>query len=167
MQRYLMVVFTITIVFAAVLFSADAALARVPKLMEFDSMVGVPQGLTGGENPIRGINGGGLPWSIGPSYGILKADGRLGILVNDLVFAAGPNAGKNTVANFKAVVSCLQEDGSAVNVSTGLFPATVASATDPGGDAVIQAQLVLPQTCIAPIIFVTSPGGAWFATTGK
>jgi len=25
----------------------------------------------------------------------------------------------------------------------------------------------LPQPCIAPIVFVTSPTGAWFAATGK
>ena len=37
-------------------------------------------------------------WAIGPSYGELKASGRLEIVVNDLVFAAGPNVGKNTVA---------------------------------------------------------------------
>jgi len=26
--------------------------------------------------------------------------------------------------------------------------------------------LELPQPCIAPIVFVTSPGGAWFSITG-
>jgi hypothetical protein len=35
-----------------------------------------------------------------------------------------------------------------------------------GGNAEIEAQLTLPQPCIAPLIFVTSPGGAWFAATG-
>lgn len=52
-------------------------------------------------------------------------------------------------------------------VMTDPFPASVATATDPGGDAKIEAKLVLPQPCIAPLVFVTSPGGAWFATTGK
>ena len=30
----------------------------------------------------------------------------------------------------------------------------------------ISDTIVLPQPCIAPIVFVTSPGGAWFAATG-
>lgn len=36
--------------------------ARETNIMEFDTMVGVPSGLTGAQSPIRGINGGGLPW---------------------------------------------------------------------------------------------------------
>ena len=31
------------------------------KIIEFDTMVGLPQAFTGTQNPIRGINGGGLP----------------------------------------------------------------------------------------------------------
>ena len=46
------------------------------------------------------------------------------------------------------------------NVTTGDFPATTA------GDAEIEAAIELPSPCIAPIVFVTSPGGAWFAVTG-
>jgi hypothetical protein len=34
------------------------------------------------------------------------------------------------------------------------------------GDARIEARLVLPNPCIAPIVFVTSPTGSWFAVTG-
>jgi hypothetical protein len=34
------------------------------------------------------------------------------------------------------------------------------------GNAKVEAQLTLPQPCIAPIVFVTSAGGAWFAATG-
>jgi len=50
---------------------------------------------------------------------------------------------------------------------TGLFPATTGAAAEGGGNADIEADLVLPQPCIAPIVFVTSPTGAWFATTGR
>ena len=32
--------------------------------------------------------------------------------------------------------------------------------------AFIRAMVTLPQPCIAPIIFVTSPGQGWFAVTG-
>ena len=34
------------------------------------------------------------------------------------------------------------------------------------GDAEIEAKLDLPNPCIAPIIFVTSPTGSWFSVTG-
>jgi hypothetical protein len=34
------------------------------------------------------------------------------------------------------------------------------------GDSKIEATLDLPEPCIAPIVFVTSPGAAWFAATG-
>jgi hypothetical protein len=34
------------------------------------------------------------------------------------------------------------------------------------GDAKIEAQLTLPEPCVAPIAFVTSPAGSWFAVTG-
>jgi hypothetical protein len=61
-------------------------------------------------------------------------------------------------------VSCLTIDGNGnvatSNVSTGLFPAT------PAGDAEIEERLQLPQTCFAPLVFVTFPTEAWFAMTG-
>jgi hypothetical protein len=96
----------------------------------------------------------------------LKVNGHLEIAVAGLVFADGPNAGSNTIPSFRAVVSCLTSDGSVVNVSTPAFPATTGTALSGGGNAVFEGDLTLPQPCIAPIIFVTSPGIAWFATTG-
>jgi hypothetical protein len=108
-----------------------------------------------------------LPWAIGASRGELYASGKLVVKVQGLVFSAGPNAGSNTVPNFRAIVSCLKSDGSVENVTTGLFPATLGPAAQGGGTAKIEANLTLPQPCIAPIVFVTSPGGAWFAATGQ
>jgi hypothetical protein len=35
------------------------------------------------------------------------------------------------------------------------------------GDAEIGAKVTLPSPCFAPIVFVTSGGGAWFAATGR
>ena len=93
--------------------------------------------------------------------GELSASGHLELSVEGLVLAAGANAGTNPIASFRAVVSCLDATGVAVNIPTGLFPA---SAT---GDADIEADVVLPQPCLAPIVFVTSPGQAWFAITGN
>jgi hypothetical protein len=93
----------------------------------------------------------------------LRADGRLHVDVEGLVFAAGPNQGTNTIPAFKAIISCQTIDnGSATvsNISTGLFPASTT------GDAEVDARVSLPSPCIAPIVFVTSPTGAWFAATG-
>lgn len=143
------------------------AAANESKILEFDSMVGLPLAYTGSQNPIRGINGGGLPWEIDLTYGELKASGKLEISVQGLVFSAGPNTGRNTIPFFRAIVSCLTSDGGVVNVTTDPFPATIGTASAGGGNSEIEAMLTLPQPCIAPVVFVTSPGGAWFATTGQ
>ncbi len=147
--------------------SVSTATAKESKIMEFDTMVGVPDAFTGTKSPIRGINGGGLPWMLTSAKGELKASGKLEIEVNGLVFAAGPNTGSNTVANFGVTVSCLTSDGGIANIPAGLFPATLGPASAGGGNAKIEAKVELPQPCIAPIVFVTSPGGAWFAATGN
>jgi len=145
--------------------------AGTAKILEFGTMVGVPRPYTGSTNAIRGVPGGGLPWVVDSAKGELKADGRIEVEVEGLVFdpndpgtiAAGV-AGRNTVPNFKAIVSCLSTDagGAAitVKVSTGLFPA------DATGDSSIEDTVTLPEPCIAPIVFVTSPTGSWFAATG-
>ena len=148
------------------------AAAAQPKIMEFDSMVGVPRPYTGATNAIRGIPGGGLPWVIGFSSGELTANGQLELKVSGLVLdptdpavIASGRAGTNPIPNFKAIVSCLSKDTAGspqtINVSTGLFPANSA------GNARIEETLSLPSPCIAPIVFVTSPTGSWFAATGK
>ena len=143
------------------------AAARDPKILEFNTMVGIPQAFTGTQNPIRGINGGGLPWTIASAQGELSTSGKLEIQVQGLVLATGPNAGKNPIASFRAIVSCLKSDATPENVTTDPFPATTGAASAGGGDAKIEANLTLPQPCIAPIIFVTSPTGSWFAATGN
>jgi len=153
---------------AALLVVAPAALAG-DKVLEFESMAGVVRPYTGAANAIRGVNGGGLPWVIRVGKGEVKADGRIEVKVRGLVLAddpAVPPARRlvNPIPNFRAVVSCLSVDAAGlavtVNVTTGDFPATT------GGDSEIEAALELPSPCIAPIVFVTSPGGAWFAATG-
>lgn len=149
--------------------SAPAASARDLRLVQFNTMVGVPQALTGtaSAGPLRGINAGGLPWMLGSAQGYLTASGRLKIEVQGLVLAAGVNAGSNPIPSFRGLVSCVQSDGTFDNILTGNFPATTGPASAGGGDSDIEAQVTLPQPCIAPIIFVTSPGGAWFAAAGN
>jgi hypothetical protein len=145
---------------------APLATAKPHQILEFDTMVGVPQALTGATNAIRNVPGGGVPWTIGSARGELTVSGHLEIRVRGLVFAAGPNVGKNTVTSFRAIVSCLDSNAAVVNVASAAFPATTGPAEDGGGDADIEVDLTLPQPCIAPIIFVTSPGLSWFASTG-
>ena len=148
--------------------SVSNAIAKGPKVLKFNSMVGVPQGLTAAQSqvPLRGINGGGIPWAIGEASGELRASGHLKISVQGLVLAAGANAGSNPVASFRAIVSCVNSDGTFTNLLTDAFPATTGPASAGGGNAEIETDVALPQPCIAPIVFVTSPTGSWFATTG-
>jgi len=146
--------------------SAAIVTAKAPKILEFDTMVGTPQAFTGATNAIRGVPGGGLPWALASGTGELTASGHLEVKVRGLVLAAGGNTGSNPIASFRAIVSCLDADAGVVNVQTDAFPATTGPASAGGGNAKIEANLSLPDPCIAPIVFVTSPGGAWFAVTG-
>jgi hypothetical protein len=141
------------------------------KILEFDTMVGVPRPYTLAANAIRGVPGGGLPWVVDSAKGELQVDGRIEVQVEGLVIDPDDPAaidagvaGTNPVPNFKVIVSCLSKDatGAAItaNVSTELFPA------DAAGNSTIEDTVSLPEPCIAPIVFVTSPGGAWFAASG-
>jgi len=135
-----------------------------PTILRFDTMAGVTPPYTGNTNPIRGINGGGLPWVISTGKGVVKPDGTLRVRVRGLVIPVAPFNGTNPATTFRAIVSCLSIDtaGNAVttNVQTDPFPANTL------GDSDIRAKVDLPHPCIAPIIFVASPGGAWFSATG-
>jgi len=139
------------------------------KVLDAKTLAPVTEPYTGGTNAIRGLSGGGLPWEIDEATADLRASGRLRVEVQGLVLARRAPVpvglqGTNPIAQFKAVVSCLTTtDGAATttNVSTALVPASVT------GDAEIKAAIELPSPCFAPIVFVTSPGGAWFAVTGR
>ena len=139
-------------------------------ILKFDTMTPVTGPYVGGTNPIRTVPGGGLPWIITAGTGSLKSDGHLLVHVRGLVLADRPPVpaglqGTNPVPDFRAIISCqsIGADGTATvaNVSTAQFPASTA------GDADINATVSLPSPCIAPVVFVTSPGGAWFAATGS
>lgn len=169
MKKLLLVSLSMILLSAFFARSASSVTAQEPKLLEFDTMVGVPSTLTGAQASaaFRGVNAGGLPWTLTSARGELKAGGKLEVEVQGLVFAAGANIGRNTVASFRAIVSCIGSDGLPHNVSTDPFPATTGLATEGGGNASIEAMIPLPQPCFAPIVFITSPGGNWFAVTGN
>jgi len=154
----------------AIALAAPVALAGRPhSILEFDTMVGVPAGLTGAQSnaSLRGLNGGGIPWTLTRAKGSLDSEGNLKIEVEGLVLASGGNAGTNPISSFRGLVSCVNADGTFANILTAGFPATTGAATAGGGDSDIEATVSLPSPCIAPIVFVTSPGGSWFAATGN
>src|SRR5688500_4149957 len=160
-MKKIFLVTMITLLVLSTSFFARSATAKEAKILEFDTMVGVPAALTGTQSqaPLRGINGGGIAWTIASASGELTASGKLEINVQGLVLAAGANAGSNPSATFRGLVSCVKSDGSFQNILTDPFPATTGPASSGGGNAKIEANVSLPQPCIAPIIFVTSAGG--------
>jgi hypothetical protein len=165
--------FTLVLALAGVLLllqSSFVAAKGGSTILEWQTMVGVPQAFTGQTNKalIRDVPGGGIQWRLDLGKGELSRNGHLEIKVRGLVLAAGANAGSNPVGVFRGLVSCLNDSATpaVVNVSTGDFTATTGPASAGGGNADIEADLNLPSPCIAPIVFVTSGGGAWFAATG-
>jgi hypothetical protein len=138
------------------------------KVLDAKVLAAVSEPYTGMTNPIRGVSGGGLPWVIGDASADLRADGRLHVKVEGLVLARRAPVplnvqGTNPVAQFGAVVSCLTTVGGAAttaNLATTLVPASSA------GDAKLNTAVDLPSPCFAPIVFVTTPGGAWLAVSG-
>ncbi|GAA2758363.1 hypothetical protein [Actinopolymorpha rutila] len=167
-RRLALLVASVLAVFL-VLPMAAASAGGGRKLLSFDELAPVTEPYTGAGNAIRGVPGGGLPWEIGSTHGDLRSDGRLQVRVEGLVLARRApvpveRQGTNPAPAFKAVVSCLstsQGVATTVNLATASAPAT------PDGDATIKDRIDLPSPCIAPIVFVTSPDGAWFAVTGQ
>ncbi len=178
MRKVISIVLAAAIVAITAFISQPALQVQADKpavILQFSTMVGVLTPYTGSTNPIRGIHGGGLPWVIRSAQGNLNAAGELEVKVRGLVLADDPSVPANLretnpVAMFKVIASCLSVDaaGSAVtvNVSTATFPATTGPEDRGGGNASIETHISLPKPCIAPILFVTSPTGAWFAATG-
>ena len=162
MKRLVVLLSLVGVVGLGVVFAAMAG-GNSAQVLKFERMAPVAAPFTGATNPIRGINGGGVPWSIESGSGFLRADGRLHIEVQGLII---PARGNNPVSAFRGVVNCLTPDSptNGVNLVTEPFPATTT------GDSTIDATVDLSETCVAPIVFVTNgtgpPPGAWFATTG-
>jgi hypothetical protein len=131
-------------------------------ILAFKTMVPVTGPYVGMTNPIRTVPGGGLAWKIENASGELMVSGRLRVRTRGLVLV---NTGTNPVPMFRAIVSCQSIDSKGeadvVNISTDAFQA------DADGNSQADTKVELPNPCVAPIVFVTSPGGAWFAATGS
>lgn len=165
---------TIAVPNAALLVNSGSAL-----IMKFDTLTPVDGSLAESANTVRGLTGGGLPWSIESGSGSLSCDGHLVVRIRGLVLAPHPEVpaslqGTNPFPAFRIVVSCLRAGGNGAlaggngalavaNVSTGDFEASS------GGHSEIAARVSLPHPCIAPIVLVTGPSGTdgWLALTGR
>lgn len=136
--------------------TAVASAHEAHPIVQFTSMSTVTPAEVGTTND-RGIVAGGKPWAITSGTGELDSDGTLHVSVTGLVIPVAPFNGRNPVASFGATVSCITSHHTIVNIPAGLFP------TNPAGNATIDATVSLPHPCTQAIVFVTSPGGAWFA----
>ena len=161
-MKKLMTVLAAVVTVAAIGVTVAVSSGDGRTVLKFETMAPVVPPYTGPTNAIRGVNGGGVPWKLASAEGKLRADGRLSIEVEGLVLVS---TGANPSPTFRGVVSCLSSDATGtpttVNVSTDAVPATST------GDAEIDARVALPSPCFAPIVFVTSGGGNWFAVTGR
>jgi hypothetical protein len=140
------------------------------KIVSFETMYGVDEGFVKNK-AVRGVEGDELPWAVGSAVGSLTVGGHLTATVRGIVFTNDEEVppelrGINDEPTFRALVSCLLSEKkgkkiSTVNVTTAPFPAT------PTGDSDIDAQIQLPDDCVAPILFIISgTEDHWFAVTG-
>jgi len=168
MRKAILAVIGLTAVVALMAPALGLGSADGRKVLDAKVLGAVSEPYTGTANPIRGVSGGGLPWEIGDASADLRADGRLHVEVDGLVLArrapvAANLQGTNPLPQFGAIVSCLTSAGgtaTTANLPTALVPASSA------GDAKLDTTVNLPSPCFAPIVFVTTPGGAWLAVSG-
>jgi len=125
-------------------------------ILQFSSMTPVSGAAVGAVND-RGLVGGGKAWAITSGSGSVSRDGHVMASVTGLVIPEFGNV--NPITKFKAIVSCVTQHHVVVNVSTALFNASSA------GDSTINDTVALPRHCRHALLFVTSPGGAWFAVS--
>ncbi|HSS58423.1 MAG TPA: hypothetical protein VLK59_10485 [Solirubrobacteraceae bacterium] len=110
-----------------------------------------------GGPPLFGVAPGSVDWVVnGPSRAKVSRDGRVRVRIRGLVFAEGPNVGKNTVPQLAASVYC----GGTVVATTKPV------AFSPTGDAVIDETLAtaLPSPCLTPAVLI-NPAPAGTAVT--
>ncbi len=160
----------VSILLGGLLVCGSAAVAADDSLLEARTMFGVDGPFLGSANPVRGVRGGGLPWVLDEARVELDGDGKLEVKVEGLIIPAAIGFGFNPAPFFRAIVSCLSIDGGGNAVTVNVITTNGAEVMqgDPrNGDAKIEEDIELPTPCVAPIVFVTSPGGAWFSVTGN
>jgi len=132
--------------------TATAAPGGNHKVLDADMI-----GLAVPRTVIAGVAGAGHAWAIEEGNAKLFSDGRVLVNVEGLVLTP---EGINPVASGRAVVSCNGGATPADIVQSDVVPLSI-----PDGDAHVNQWLDLPSPCLDPVVFFTSPGGAWFAVT--
>jgi hypothetical protein len=140
--------------------SADAG-GHKRLLLAFGSLYGVDGPFLNVPYPANGVAGDEAAWIVGPSAGSLTTDGHLKISVRGLIFADGR---PNDEATFRALVTCVTDDGTNIGTASVLSPGFPAS---PAGNSNIDAHLRLPNPCIDPIVMILAGSeDKWFAVNG-
>jgi len=118
-------------------------------------------GLPAAGTIVAGVTGAGHAWSVEEGNAKLFSDGRVLVNVEGLVLFP---EGTQPAANVRIAVSC-NGGATAADIvrSDAAHPVPL---SQPAGDMHFNQWLTLPNPCATPVIFVTSTGGAWFATTG-
>jgi hypothetical protein len=152
MSRSLRLALSVVALVALTLGAVSTTAAGGPKTLDA-RLTGIP---TGGL-ALHGLTGGGAPWVIDAGRAKLFADGRLEVEIDGLVLASN---GTNPIANGRAIVTC----SSVAVASSDIVPFS------PSGDATVEAQLHLPDSCLAPAVFfsgvLSSGAERWLAVTG-
>ena len=148
--------------------NADSQRGPTRILLSFNSMFGVDAPFLGHANPVRGFDGDTDPWIVRNATGTLDTSGNLAVLIKGLVFTDNSDPtliGKNDEDEFKAVVSCMTvgEDGTTVTESSVTTPGFH---TNSSGNAVIRAEVELPDPCLEPVVLIIGDEGEWLAVTG-
>jgi len=139
-------------------------------ILEFDSMYAVDGPFTSPANKINGVHGDDLPWELESASGTLLSDGHLEVHVRGLVFADDDEVppqlqGTNDERSFRALLSCITEDGNHKTRQVEVFSRDFKATED--GDADFDGEIELPNPCVAPVLFITAGSeDRWFAVTG-
>lgn len=97
---------------------------------------------------IFGVNPAGAAWVVDESKVRVRRDGRLNLRVEGLVLTT---TGLNPIATVTASFYC----NGVLADRTDPFPLSV-----PGGDARFRGDLMLPKTCVAPVLLLNPNGNA-------
>ncbi len=102
------------------------------------------------DDPIDGVNPGGLPWQIHRGEVRVRQDGRMDVRIEGLQVPRADGTADNPVGMIDAVLYC----GGVQTADSGAQPMSI-----PGGDARFRVFLDVPQTCADATVLI-SPSAA-------
>jgi hypothetical protein len=102
------------------------------------------------DDPIDGVNPGGLPWQIQRGEVRVRQNGRMDVRIEGLQVPRADGTADNPVGMIDAVLYC----GGVQTADSGAHPMSI-----PEGDARFRVFLVVPQTCSDATVLI-SPSAA-------